>query len=256
MATPENKSNPQKLQDWRELIRQIIRWLIDFVFTIRNKRGDVLDGWLLYADNYACSAQEFYDTVEKEVAARKLPDVQVTRISFAQGGPLSQQRTYLRFMRERLALDVSAAQFGRVSFFSCRIVQVPVLVRLWHIVAACLLLRYLVYFLAGPLGEVYALIAAVALLFALAATFQRASAGSADSLDSLLLRIPLISTFYQDWFRPETYYRADTRQIYREMLPEKIREIANQMAGATGITLIESGRQPPVHPDLFPPPKV
>src|SRR5947208_895985 len=121
MATSDDK--PKK----SELFR---RWL-DFIFGFKNKRGDVLDSWIGHADGFSCSPQEFYATVEQQLAARKIPSMEITRQEFAEGGLLSDQRTYLRLMRERLAIVTCAAPFGNIFFFSCRTVYVPALVRLW-----------------------------------------------------------------------------------------------------------------------------
>ena len=79
---------------------------------------------------------EFYAKVEQELAAHKIPGMEISRVQFAEGGLLSDQRTYLRLMRERLCIDTCAAPFGNIFFFSFRTVYVPALVRLWHIMAA------------------------------------------------------------------------------------------------------------------------
>jgi hypothetical protein len=82
-----------------EIFRQTIRWLIDFVFTFQNKRGEILDKpELLYADGFTCSSQEFYATVEQQMAARKIPGLEISRVKFAEGGLLSGQRVYLRLI--------------------------------------------------------------------------------------------------------------------------------------------------------------
>jgi len=60
-------------------------------------------------------SQDFYADIEKELEARKFPGVETSRQEFAEDGLLSEQRIYLRLMRDKLAI---VAPFG-VYFFAC-----------------------------------------------------------------------------------------------------------------------------------------
>jgi len=51
----------------------------------------------------------FYEEFDKILADRKITDLTMDRIEFAEGGLLSDQRTYLRMQRERLVFDVCTA---------------------------------------------------------------------------------------------------------------------------------------------------
>ena len=216
MPLPEDK--PKK--------REWVRTIFDFIFTFKNKRGDILDTWLYSAEGVSIKPQEFYSSVHKHLEEQNFPKMDISRVEFAEGGLLSDQRQYLRLMRERLAIDTCAAPFGKHFFFSCRIVYVPALVRLWHIVAALLFFFTIGIWLIQLLGFVFAIIAFVALLFAIAAVFRNAGSTAFSDLDSLLLKIPVVATIYEDWFRMETYYRVDTRTLYRTILPDLIRAAA------------------------------
>lgn len=232
MATTNDK--PKK----SEIFRQVMRWLIDFVFTFKNKRGDVLDSNLLYADGFNCSPQDFYATVEQQMAARKIPGLEISRVKFAEGGLLSDQRVYLRLMRERLCIDTCAAPFGNIFFFSIRKVYVPALVRLWHIVVAILFFGAVHWLLLKPLGANYAAIATVALVFAIVGVLHNAAGEGGSDLDTLLLKLPVVATIYEDWFRVETYYREDTRSLYLQLFPQFIQAIAEETCAAKGVKLV------------------
>jgi len=175
-----------------------LRRIIDFIFGFENKRGEVLDYSISYADQFSFSPKEFYASVEQQMAARKIPSMEVTRQEFAEGGMLSDRRTYLRLMRERLAITTCAAPFGNILFFSCRTVYVPALVRLWHIVAVMVFLNVIGGLLLMLLGVTFAALAMIALMFALAAVLRNASAATFSDLDALLLRIPVVATIYED----------------------------------------------------------
>lgn len=248
MNPPDDK--PKK----SELVRFIMRRLIDFVFSFRNRRGEVLEYKMAHAVGLNFPPQEFYTKVEQELAAREFPGMEIRRERFAEGGLLSDQRFYLRLMRERLCIDTCAAPFGNIFFFSFRTVYVPALVRLWHILAAVAFFFVVEWLLIKPLGPTFATIAMIALAFAIAGVLRNASTGGFSDLDTILLRIPVVATIYEDWFRVETYYREDTRNLYLQLLPQFIRDSAEEMCAAKGVKL-ESRFQPtPPVSDLNKPP--
>jgi hypothetical protein len=237
-----------------ELVRHVMRRLIDFVFGFKNKKGEVLNYKLAHAVGLNLAPQEFYAKVEQELAARKIPGMEISRVQFAEGGLLSDQRVYLRLMRERLALDTCAAPFGNIFFFSFRTVYVPALVRLWHLVAAIAFFFAVEWLLIKPLGVTFANIAVVTLLFALVGVLRNASSGEYSDLDTLLLKIPVVATIYEDWFRVETYYREDTRNLYLQLLPQFIHDSAAETCAANGVKLQSSFAPTPPAADLNQPP--
>src|SRR4051812_20487107 len=146
-----------------------LRAIFDFIFTFENKKGELLDHWIAFLDNFSYSPEEFYKTLEREIEARKIPSLSISRQIFSEGGLLSDRRIYLRLFRERLALYTCASPFGTGYFFSCRTVYVPALVRLWHILAALAFFDLALILLYRPLGLNFACIAVVTLMFAFAA---------------------------------------------------------------------------------------
>ncbi len=229
---------------------EVLRRLMDFIFGFENKRGEVLNSWILSADGFSCSPQEFYATVEQQLATRKIPKMAITRQEFSEGGLLSDQRIYLRMMRERLAIVTCAAPFGNIFFFSCRTVYVPALVRLWHIIAASIFFYVVARLLIIPLGLTFAAIALITLVFALARVLRNASADGFSDLDTILLRIPVVHTIYEDWFRQDTYYREDTRSLYTQLVPELIKELAQDACAAKGVKLEPQFQRTPAIADL------
>jgi hypothetical protein len=230
---------------------EILRAWFDFVFGFENKKGDILGHWIAFHDNFNFSPQEFYEAIEKELQARKIPGMEISREEFAEGGLISDKRIYLRLFRERLALYTCAAPFGSGYFFSCRTVYVPALVRLWHIVAALVFFNLVSALLVIPLGITFAGVAVIALVFALAGVLRNAAASSMSDLDTLLLKIPVVATIYEDWFRADTYYRHDTRLIYLQRIPEIIRELAEDITAAKGARLEEQYELQPILGELY-----
>lgn len=242
MPLPDHKSK-----------KEIIRDILEFIFTFKNQRGEILDEWIYSAEGLSLSGQEFYAAIEQRLEGQKIPNLEVSRVEFAQGGLLSNQRQYMRLMRERLAIDTCAAPFGSHFFFSCRTVYVPALVRLWHILAVLLFFALIGGGFVRLLGFDFALIAVATLPFAMAAVFRNASASPFADLDALLLKIPVVATVYENWFRVETYYRVDTRTLYRNILPELIRAAAEEVAAAKGVKLVRQSPPAPVLIELHSP---
>lgn len=238
------------LPDDKPKKREIVRAILEFIFGFENRRGEVLDGWLYSVEGFSAEPDRFYAAVERRLAALKFPGVQISRIEFAEGGLASDQRQYLRLMRERFAIDTCAAPFGGIFFFSCRFVHVPVLVRLWHILAAVAFLFFFGVLLVRPLGFGFAVLAVATLPFALAGVMRNAR--SFTDLDAFLLRVPVVAAIYEDWFRIETYYRTDTRTLYKTVLPQIIREAAEEMTAEKGVKLVRQDGAAPILKELHP----
>ena len=91
----------------------------------RDQSTDILSHWFTVTDSIQFSGEDFYASIEDDLAARELPRLHATRVASREGGLLSGKRVYLRLARERYAFDVCAAPFGTGYFFSLRLVQLP-----------------------------------------------------------------------------------------------------------------------------------
>src|SRR5467141_2523433 len=98
------------------------------------KKMDVLSHWYSLIPGFNTSAQEFYQSIERELKERQVPGLEITRVEFSEGRLLSHKREYLRMTRERLVFDVCAAPFGTAYFFSCRFAEIPAVIRLWQLI--------------------------------------------------------------------------------------------------------------------------
>jgi hypothetical protein len=103
------------------------------------------------------------------------------------------------------------------------------------------------------LGFAFGVIATVTLVFALAGVLRNISNSIFADLDALLLKIPVVSTFYQDWFRADTYYRTDTRIVYLQRIPELIRQMAEELTAKNGAKLVQQFRFAPLLGELYKP---
>ena len=221
------------------------------IFSYRKEKTEVLSHWFTVLDGFTHSTDEFYSEVERELAARKVPGLTLTRVDFAEGGILSDRRTYLRMIRERLVFDVCAAPFGRAYFFSVRFAEIPAVVRPWQI-AACLLALLLAVSLAvRSLGIVTGTLALAALSGGLAYVLRNAIALGLDDLDATLVKSPLVGPIYERFLRKETYYRHDTRLIYHEIVSEVVKRKVEEVTAAKGVKLFQTHEQSPILDGLY-----
>jgi hypothetical protein len=132
-------------------------------------------------------------------------------------------------------------------------VYVPALVRLWHILAAVAFFSLVGALLLTPLGLVFAGIAIGTFAFACALVLRNAAASALGDLDTFLLKIPVIGTIYEDWFRTETYWRHDARMVYLQRIPALIRELAEEITAAKGTRLLKQYERSPVYGELYKP---
>jgi hypothetical protein len=221
------------------------------IIGFKTKKDELLDHWISFADGFSLSPQEFYDAVEKELAARKMPSMEMSRVEYSEGGLLSDKRIYLRMIRERLAFDICAMPFGTSYIFSCRTVHSPPKVRLWHIVAVIIFFTIVYFVLLKYLGLIFAGIALLALFLVIFETFRNAVTLGLSDLDNALMKIPAFGSIYECWFRKETYYREDTRLAYLKIVPEITKKVADDFTGTKGIKLVQQFERAPIFGELY-----
>ena len=228
------------------------------MFPFSRKKADVLKHWIAFIDGFETSPLEFYDTVAKKLAEKQIPSMEITRLELPEGGLLSENRIYLRMLRERLVFDVCAAKFGTGFFFSCRSSEIPVVVNLWSI----LILLGLTWLAAGvSFALLYdwtrsvfisVLIIVTALAFGIYLLRNIASFGLRN-LDTILTRLPIFGSVYERFFRKETYYRIDSRLCYVDIVPRIVKKVAEDIAASNGVRLERQFEHAPIIGELYRP---
>ena len=219
----------------------------------KSKKDEVLNHWISFADNFSFPSQEFYQSLEKELTLRKVPGLEISQVAYTEGGLFSEQRVYLRLIRERLAFDACAAPFGTGYFFSCRTVYSPVVVKLWHVFVAVNFFGGLYLLLAKYLGVIFGVIAIGTLGMAIAQVFRNVIALKLANLDAALLKIPVVSPIYEKWFRVDSYYRQNTRLVYLDLVPKLVQSLAEEITAAKGVKLVRQYSRAPVLGELYKP---
>lgn len=203
----------------------------------RRRKVLVQEHWYVPLLDFRISTLEFYKAVEKELEERKVPDLEISRVEFAEGGLLSAKREYLRLRRERLVFDICSAPFGTSWFFSLRGSFIPRMLALWEVALVFAAVVSLFFLYWSTFGLFFGSIAialslvAVCLLLYLAQRWQ--------GLDDALMELPIIGVIYESFFRRETYYREDTRLMYLDIVQRIVKHQMEQFTGAAGVKLLD-----------------
>jgi hypothetical protein len=217
------------------------------------KKGDLIDHWYSLVPGFNTSTKEFYEAVEKELKAREVPGLEMFHVDFAEGGIISNKREYLRMTRERLVFDICAAPFGTAFFFSCRFAEIPAAIQLWQLLVVSVgvvITAGLIFKFAGLfLGIVILIFGFVVLIYLL----RNAVAMGLKDLDATLTKSPMLGPIYENWFRKETYYRQDTRLMYRDTVNDVVKAKVEETTGAKGIKLITFNQYSPILGELYKP---
>jgi hypothetical protein len=207
------------------------------MFVMGRRKILVQEHWYVPLLDFRISTQEFYAAIEEELAERKVPDLEISRVVFAEGGILSAQRQYLRLRRERLVFDICSAPFGTSWFFSLRGSVIPRRLTLWQFAITLAAIGSLLLLYWYNFGLVIGTVALGASVFAvcLLLYFGNQSSG----LDDALMQLPLIGALYEAFFRRETYYREDTRLMYLDIVGRIVRHQMEEFTRLAGVKSLE-----------------
>lgn len=219
------------------------------------KKGDVLSHWYSPIGSFNISTKEFYAAVEEELKRRQVPGMDITCVDFSEGGLLSANREYLRLQRERFVFDVCASPFGTSYFFSIRFVELPMRLNIWEWIAfiigtscALTLIQALLSNLCGMLIGSILLVPTILLII----WFLR-NLGNFGLyyIDTVLYSLPVIGAVYEKFFRPETYFRHDTRLMYLETINSVVQDKITEVTSGKGIRLLTIRKCAPILDDLY-----
>lgn len=221
------------------------------MFGIWKRKPKVLEHWYSLVE-FQISTAEFYDAIEQQLQVRELTGLEISRIEYAEGGVLSAKRQYLRMRRERLLFDVCSAPFGKTWFFSCRYSILPCELGLWEYVLILLPLAVVSVCYLSVFGLFLGSVLVGASLLSLLIFMRNTVKLGFHDFDAALLQIPVFGVFYEEFLRPETYYREDTRLAYAKIVDTIVKEKVDEVTKANGIELVNYfDAKPPSHPALL-----
>lgn len=208
--------------------------------------------WASLVENMEASPQEFYEHVTDAVKNREIPDIEIGRVTWKEGGILSADRVYLRVSRGRYLYDICAAPFGTGFFFSSWMAEripTPLLAILGFIAlpfVALFSFVFLVYFF-GISGFLFWVVSAVGATVIFLIALSRGESTFADHI----FVVPYIGEFLEMVFRPDTYFRSDTEAMFRSMAHAAVLEAVDATTKAKGARQLTTDERKPVLREFF-----
>lgn len=95
---------------------------------------DILSHWNTRVEGLQQSSKDFYDEVERNLAAHRLDDVKIEHVTLGEGGIFASKRDYLQVRRSEHVFHVCAAPYGNGFFVSSWLGQIES--ELWARLAA------------------------------------------------------------------------------------------------------------------------
>jgi hypothetical protein len=215
----------------------------NYMSIFARKRGSeaAIEHWYVPLDNFQFSPQEFYQRIEQELNARKIPGLKLSRLKLEESGILSDQREYLRVERERITCDICAAPFGTSFFFSFRFVELPPGITAAQMFGAFFI--FCVFF--GILGQfVGYVIAFLGFLVVLCGSVYAARDGIAAGFKD-----PAPSSGNAS--DAETYYQKDARLMFATTVRTVTEAVVEEVTASKGIKLLKRFQRKPEAGELY-----
>lgn len=200
---------------------------------IRRRKPIIHAHWYVPLLDFSSDPEAFYRAIEAEFTTRQVPEATLERIDFKQAGLASKRRLYLRIQRERMAVDLCSAPFGTSWYFSCRVAELPRILRVWELIV--FVLGILGFFaLYWHLFGLYlgGIVLGASVLFLLIVMLAGRTYGT---LDEFLIYLPVVGQLYEAYVRKDTYQQQDHRLIYGALVNTIIRTKVTEFCKAEGV---------------------
>lgn len=204
----------------------------------------VLSHWSILVEGLEASPLGFYESVEAALVKRKIPATENSRVQYKEAGLLSAKREYLHVKRETLVFDICGAPFGTGFFFSWWYAEdVPRIHPFFKAILALAML-WVVWWAFSAFGLVSGpLLVAVVTFFVMFAVSEAAEGGQFN--EPLFRSLPFVGPLYVWLFKPGTYYRLDSIEMFQQAVHNAVLEVIDAMTTEKGLrALSESERKP------------
>jgi hypothetical protein len=210
----------------------------------------VLSHWSTLIENMQQSPLQFYEAVEAALRQRQLPETMNSRIDYRESGLLSAHREYLHVTREKLVFDICGAPFGNGFFVSWWLVQDKVRISAFLKAFAVVLLFALIGWALNRFGLFGGLVAiAIVVPGGLMVANGVAEGGGFD--DDFIRVLPLIGPLYSWLFKPATFYRIDTMEMYQKAVHNAVLEVLDSMTAAHGLRVLSESERKPIMREFY-----
>jgi hypothetical protein len=211
---------------------------------VASAHSQPLGHWSTLVEGLQASPQECYAAIEAALQRRQIPGAVFSRVTYKEGGFGSADRIYLRVSRKMLAFDICAAPFGTGFFFSwwqrklppsnalgCLVTFLAMAAAGWFLRTAMRMREAAAVPLSFTQTVVVGLLLLLFVLWALGAAVRSGFLFSEDAI----LDTPILGALYNAIFRPETYYKLDTIDMYQKAVHAAVLEVVDGVMSAKGL---------------------
>ncbi len=222
------------------------------------KEADFISRWGHLIENFQASSLEFYDSVEKGVECRGVPETHWTRVEHKEAGVASAKRVYLRMHRGKFAFDICAAPFGTGFFVSWWLTTPPLKFGFLYTLLFLGAVGFAMNIAGGiglgigvalsgmTLGAFLAVGCAGLGVPAILWILGNALRQGAIPGESTVLAMPLIGWIYAKVFAPPTYYAIDTALMFQQAVHNAVLEVMDSMTANKGIRALSEAERKPI----------
>lgn len=222
----------------------------------RERKARLLDYKTRLIENFNYSPREFYLLLAKAIERREVPGLEAELTLLIESVRGSSRRLYLSVARERFVYYVCAAPFGSGFFFSWRLVDERRPAKWYHLLAMLGFLFSLSIFISyfgystivrflnalGFDGEGISQVAPnvpwivfVFLFTAMWSLMRCAALPRFEWLAIMFEKSAVIGRVFERFFRPDTYYREDSKQMYQKAFDASVQEAIESITTPQGV---------------------
>jgi len=235
---------------WSALLAPL-RYLAAARSNLQVRGSEELAHWAKPFEQFNYSPREFYKLVEKHLEERKIPGAGAEWRAIHEAGILSPERLYLSIKRERLMFVLCAAPFGNAFFVSSRLLDYRSGANFFDYLVALALLGATGFGVLAKYGIIPGLFTIGLLITLFWSLFRQAVAVGGEWLDENIAEIPIIGPIYESLFRPDTYYRRDTAEMFQRLTHNAVLQSIDEMTTEKGIRGLTDEERKPVVRNLY-----
>lgn len=210
----------------------------------------VVSHWSTLIENFQVSPLAFYEAVEAGLKRRNIPTSKSERVDYREAGVLSADREYLHVRREKLVFDICGAPFGTGFFVSWWLAEDRKALHPALRAVTLIVMLLVTLWLWANLGFVGGLLFLAILLIVSLVVLD--GMVTADSLDEGIARsIPIIGTLYVWMFRPDSYYRIDSMEMFQKAVHNAVLEVIDTMTAEKGVRALSEADRKPVMREFY-----
>jgi hypothetical protein len=210
----------------------------------------VVSHWSTLIENFQASPLPFYQAVEAALNRREVPATENSRVDYREGGLLSANREYLHVTREQLLFDICGAPFGTGFFVSWWLSEDQLRLNPLVKALAVMVMFGVTAFMLVQVGMIWGMILLVALVLGgLAVVNTMANENGFN--DGIVLALPMLGPLYRWLFKPATFYRIDTMEMFQKAVHNAVLEVIDTMTAEKGIRALSESERKPIMREFY-----